>query len=108
MALTIEGFPKEASEDDRKAFASWLLQQAHSKDHAQSISLWNARGNSATLSTLRSPADITETLFSSPSLRTTRTKRRLFWYAASTAENQIMKSVFAKHSVKMRDYEEDL
>ena len=109
MALTIEGFPKEASEDDRKAFASWLLQQAHSKDHAQSISLWNTRGNSATLSTLRSPADITETLFSSPSLRTTRTKRRnSFGMRHPQAENQIMKSLFAKHSVKMHDYEEDL
>ncbi|CAE7222235.1 lgrA [Symbiodinium pilosum] len=32
LSLTIEGFPKDASEQDRTAFANWVLQQANSKD----------------------------------------------------------------------------
>ena len=43
LSLTIEGFPKDAGEQDRKAFAEWVLQQSNSKDRESNISLMNTR-----------------------------------------------------------------
>ena len=38
LVLSIEGFPKDASESDRKAFTDWILQRANSKDRASTTS----------------------------------------------------------------------
>ena len=44
LSLSIEGFPKDASEEDRNAFADWVLQQSKSKDRDSINSLMNTRG----------------------------------------------------------------
>lgn len=48
LVLSIEGFPRDATESDRKAFTDWVLQQANSKDRTSTTSLWNTRGELST------------------------------------------------------------
>ena len=97
MALTIEGFPKEASEDDRKDFASWLLQQAHSKDHAPSISLWNTRGELSNFINITFTSGYhRNTVFQSFLENYTYKKKKLFWYAASTGRE-------SNHEIRVRE-----
>ena len=45
MSLSIEGFPKKASVEDRKTFANWLVEQAKRKDSGFQVSLKNTKGD---------------------------------------------------------------
>jgi hypothetical protein len=45
MSLSIEGFPKQASVEDRKTFANWLVEQARRKDSGFQVSLKNTKGD---------------------------------------------------------------
>ena len=49
LVLSIEGFPKDATQSNRKAFTDWVLQQANSKDRTSTTSLWNTRGKLSTI-----------------------------------------------------------
>ena len=44
MTLTLEGFAREITEGDRRAFTKWILQQGNLKDYSLQISLFTTRG----------------------------------------------------------------
>ena len=86
LSITIEGFPKESSEHDRRTFAEWLLQAASTNDRSPNISLFNTRGELSNFINIR---------FSSGYLRNqvfqwfienyVHKKKRLYWWSASSA-----------------------
>lgn len=53
LSITIEGFPKESSEHDRRTFAEWLLQAVNTNNRFPNISLFNTRGELSTFINIR-------------------------------------------------------
>ena len=96
LSLSLEGFPKDASEEDRSAFADWVLQQSISTDRDSIKCLMNTRGELSNIIVIK---------FSSG-----RHRKQVFqWFLDFSGgqwhqdENPIVKFAFERHLAKMRD-----
>ena len=86
LSLTIEGFPKDASEQDRTAFANWVLQQANSKDRDAHTSLMNTRGELSNIIVLKFSSGFHRNqIFQWYIENFTHRRQKLWWWATSTA-----------------------
>lgn len=96
LVLSIEGFPKDASESDRRAFTDWILQQANSKDRASTTSLWNTRGELSTFINVHFSSGFHRNQVFLWFLEQFIYKRRkLYWWAMSTGRE-------TNHEIRIR------
>ena len=96
LVLSIEGFPKDASESDRRAFTDWILQQANSKDRASTTSLWNTRGELSTFINIHFSSGFHRNQIFLWFLEQFIYKRRkLYWWAMSTGRE-------TNHEIRIR------
>ena len=96
LSITIEGFPKESSEHDRRTFAEWVLQAANNKDRSPDISLFNTRGELSNFINIRfSSGYLRNQMFQWFIENYVHKRQRLYWWSTSSQRE-------SNHEIRIR------
>ena len=83
LSLSLEGFPKEASLSDRKAFVSWLLFEAENRDENYHVSYTTTRGEMSSIIIIYfSSGFLRNQMFQWFAEQYLRRRQKLYWWSA--------------------------